>query len=75
MPETTTDPYERKVLETIPRRYDLEIHVCEVTVEDRTYLDIREFIPSMQQYGRGVLIPAEHGLLVGEALIEWARNE
>lgn len=60
---TTKPPFNRRVVFTAPRRDDLEVHVCAITLEgvpdgdpDR-YVEIREFIPSIGDYGRGILVP------------------
>ena len=65
---TTTEPFQREVLLRVPRRYDLDIHVAKITIEDGTYVDVREFIPSLQQYGRGILIPADRAESLGESI-------
>lgn len=59
------DPYDRNVHLVIPRRHDLEIHVSTIIVDEKEYADVREFVPSLQQYGRGILIPARS---VGEVV-------
>lgn len=39
---------------------DKEVHVCEVqTDQDGVYVDVREFIPSLNTYGRGILFPID----------------
>lgn len=54
---TTTSPITRKVVLTVPRKYDLEIHVSKAKIDDAEYVDIREFVVSLQQYGRGIVLP------------------
>jgi hypothetical protein len=64
------EPYDRKVLRTVNRKHDLDVHVSRVTVEDETYVDVREFIPSLQQYGRGILLPLRWAHEIGKAIYD-----
>jgi hypothetical protein len=48
------EPFHREVLESFDKGYDLQVNVCKLTVGDVYYLDIREYIPSLDRYGRGV---------------------
>ena len=47
----------RKVLSVAPKADDLEVHFCKATLGDVTVLDIRDYIPSTKNYGRGVTMP------------------
>lgn len=49
---------------------DVEIHVSEVHAEGQVYAEIREFIPSLGSYGKGLTFPVE---LLG-AVIEAAQE-
>lgn len=51
------DPYSRHIVESFPRKADLDVHVSEIEVEGIPYIDVREYIPSLQAYGRGILLP------------------
>lgn len=62
-------PFTRRVLSTHPRRYDLDVHVCAVRFEERDYIDIREYIPSLEQYGRGILLPRDIAGLVATSIL------
>lgn len=69
------DPYNRKVLLSTSRKFDLDLHVSELQVEDGTYADLREFIPSLGQYGRGVLIPKAKIREIAKAMLEIADDD
>lgn len=64
------DPYQRKVLLSAPRKFDLDVHVSRVEVDGVEYYDIREYIPSLRQYGRGILVPRKLAVDVVAALME-----
>lgn len=51
------DPFQRSVEHTFTRKRDLDVHVGTIEVAEHHYVDLREFIPSMEQYGRGILLP------------------
>lgn len=52
--------YTRTVSATINKARDVEIHVSNIAVDTYgVFTEIREFIPSLNQYGRGVTFPAE----------------
>lgn len=54
---TATSPITREVVLTVPRKYDIEIHVSKATIDEAEYVDIREYVVSLQQYGRGIVLP------------------
>lgn len=68
--ETLSSPYTRRVLFEVHRKYDMDIHVSKVDIEDRTYVDIREFIPSLSQYGRGITLPPETAVEAAKAILQ-----
>lgn len=57
-----------KTLVKVPKGPDLEIHVREVEVGGVSFVDVREFIVSSEELGRGILVPAEHRKAVGKAV-------
>jgi len=63
-------PYTATVLAEFPRRHDLTVRVSRVDVEGVPYLDIREWVPSIQQWGRGVLLPSAIAKQVGVVVTE-----
>ncbi|WP_020142213.1 hypothetical protein [Terracoccus sp. 273MFTsu3.1] len=63
-------PYEATVLAEFPRRHDLTARVSRVEVDGVIYLDIREWVPSINQWGRGILLPARIAKSVGATLTE-----
>lgn len=46
-----------QVLEKVPKGTDIETHVRVVTLGDVTYVELRDYIPSTKEYGRGYWIP------------------
>lgn len=46
-----------QVLETIPKGTDLEVHIRVVTIGDVSYVEMRDYVPSLKEYGRGYWIP------------------
>jgi hypothetical protein len=41
---------------------DLEVHArVVVSPTGKTFLDLREYVPSLKAYGRGLLLPEEYG--------------
>jgi hypothetical protein len=61
---------EREVFETIQKADDLEVKVSKVTFDGREYAEIREYVPSLNEYGRGILISRSHAHLAAQALLE-----
>ena len=48
------------IIVEIPRDEDLELHVKVSVIEDETLINVREYVPSRNLYGRGLLFtPAE----------------
>jgi hypothetical protein len=52
---------QRTVHESVTVATDKEIHVSTLEKDGGHYTDIREYIPSLQQYGRGITFPARFG--------------
>lgn len=72
---TPANPFDRDVILTLNRRHDLDIHVSRVVVEDLSYVDVREFIPSLGQYGRGILLPVSRAAEVAEAISKAVQHD
>lgn len=50
--------YTREVRASVDKATDMQIHVSNVTSEAYgDFTEIREYIPSLDQYGRGVVFP------------------
>lgn len=47
----------RVVLAKVTKAEDLEVHTCKAQVDGVTVLDIRDFVPSTGEYGRGTSLP------------------
>lgn len=51
--------YDRTVLRRVPKTYDIEIHFSRLTTsEGDQYTDIREYVLSLDRYGRGITFPS-----------------
>lgn len=61
------DGVERKVTRAIDVGDDLQMHVSVLIIDGERFLDLRNFIPSAQTYGRGVVAPV--GLAAGLAAV------
>lgn len=70
---------ERVVHQRIPQVYDRELHVSTLFTPYGSFTDIREYVVSLDQYGRGVTFQPQHietvraGLLA--SLTESGREE
>jgi len=69
------DPFEREIVVTLNRRHDLDIHVSRIVVEERSYVDVREFIPSLAQYGRGILLPVDRAEEIAQAIVKAVHDD
>lgn len=49
---------DRELVTTFYTTEDRMIHISRLNVRESVYLDIREFVPSLQEYGRGLTVPA-----------------
>lgn len=58
----------------IDRGNDLQVHVRTMEVDGEKFTDIREFVPSNDTYGRGVMIPFALTKPVMKALMDAARS-
>lgn len=63
MPERASKPKQepprvmREVLAKVTKAEDLEVHTCRARIDGVTVLDIRDYIPSTGEYGRGTSLP------------------
>lgn len=48
-----------EAVQSIERGPDLEVRVRRVIADGAEFLDIREYFPSTETYGRGIMVPAE----------------
>ena len=46
-----------QIIAKIPRADDLEIHIKYTVIEGLEFLNIREYVPTRDWYGRGISIP------------------
>lgn len=47
----------RKVHTKTPVADDLEVHTSTVSAAGQKFFEVRQYIPSLKQYGRGVTMP------------------
>lgn len=52
-----SDPAITRTITTLTKAADLECHVRLVTVENVRVLEFRDYIPSLNEYGRGYWVP------------------
>lgn len=45
-----------KLIGRIPQGADLELHVKETKIEGHTFLNLRDYVPSTKEYGKGTLL-------------------
>lgn len=65
---------EEKLIATAPKGTDLEIRVRTVSVDGEKFTDVREYVPSSETYGRGVMLPFTQTRLLAKALMDAARE-
>ncbi len=56
-PKQEVIPIMRVVLAKVTKADDLEVHTCKATMSGVTVLDIRDYVPSTDTYGRGTTLP------------------
>lgn len=63
MTDTTSSDVRRTVHARVPKISDIEIHVSGIETSSGKFVDIREFVVSLEQYGRGLTFPLERDSL------------
>jgi len=58
MTDAPTDDVRREILVEVAKAPDLDLHVSILHTPWADYAEIRDYVPSIEKYGRGVLIPA-----------------
>lgn len=48
---------EREVVARVVKTTDIEVHVTRLSTELGEYTEIREYVVSLEQYGRGITFP------------------
>lgn len=56
-PKQTPPRIMREVIARVKKAEDLEVHTCRARVDGVTVLDIRDYVPSTREYGRGTSLP------------------
>lgn len=59
------------VIAKVPAGDDVEVHVRVDKVEGETLVEVRDYVKSTKEYGRGAILPADPDVLksVGSALV------
>lgn len=60
-----TNPANTRVVSTILKAPDLECHVRVVEVDGVRVVEFRDYIPSLDEYGRGYWLPLTQASLYG----------
>ncbi|MHA7862062.1 hypothetical protein ACX1DX_11905 [Tessaracoccus sp. Y36] len=65
---------QEEILATVRKAGDLESRVRTIEVDGVKVVEMRDFIPSLGEYGRGYWIPADRGTLttIAHALLQAA---
>lgn len=58
----------RKVISREKVADDLELHVTRISVSGEIFIEVRNYVPSLKEYGRGVTFPATAGKRVSKAV-------
>lgn len=58
-------PASTRVVAVLPKAPDLECHIRIVEVEDVRVAEFRDFIPSLEEYGRGYWLPMTESAIYG----------
>lgn len=59
------NPASVRVVAALPKAADLECHIRVVEVEDVRVVEFRDFIPSLEEYGRGYWLPMTEAAIYG----------
>lgn len=60
-------PINTTIVATVFKGTDIETHLRIVVIDDVSYLEFRDYVPSAEEYGRGYWVPMEPAAL--QALI------
>lgn len=53
-----SDTVRRTVKHRVRVADDLEVHMSNLTVAGEHFVEIRNYVPSLKEYGRGITVPA-----------------
>lgn len=58
----TTSPWveSEKLIGRIKQGADLELHIKETKIDGLKFINIRDYVPSTEEYGQGALIRLDH---------------
>lgn len=71
------NPASVRVIQTVPKTGDLETHLRVVEVEGVRVVELRDYVPSLGEYGRGYWLPLNTDSIFSliNGLTEVARTE
>lgn len=71
------DPASTRVIQTVEKSSDLECHLRVVEIEGVNVVEMRDYIPSLQEYGRGYWLPLRSDVIFSliNGLTDVARAE
>jgi hypothetical protein len=58
------DGLNRTVHSRVAKTSDIEIHVSTLVTDNGTFTEVREYVKSLDQYGRGLTFPATDAILL-----------
>jgi hypothetical protein len=59
------NPAKSRIVGVLPKAPDLECHIRIVEVENVRVVELRDYIPSLEEYGRGYWLPMTESALFG----------
>lgn len=59
------NPAKSRVVGILPKAPDLECHIRVIEVENVMVVELRDYIPSLEEYGRGYWLPLSETALYG----------
>lgn len=59
-----------KIWARVHKAPDLDLAIKITTIEGQTYVNLRDYVPSTKEFGKGILFPVALASEVAEALIQ-----
>jgi hypothetical protein len=64
-----------QLIGSLEKAADLEIRVRNLAVDGESFVDVREYVPSSDTYGRGLLVPKAQARPLVKILMDAARAD
>lgn len=68
------DAIDYTLIGTVPKADDLEIAVRVAQVADERVIDVRDYVPSIDFYGRGITVPVDGAYGLAQLISDAARS-